>query len=179
MSIFQVDACKGRVLRNSPTSITIEGQITMPTATSKLHFLAAAPPDFRESYSGSGLPFASPKMAFDNTPNHGEMDIDSRGNFSITMMTPNSYYTGHGTVLVPPIVYVTYTETTGKTRTVSIKVDDSIPYRTLTYPNSRTSASFYDIDLPIRSQEQILRDAAYPCETMHVPENHWGLKPPM
>ena len=54
----------------------------------------------------------------------------------------------------------------------------------LTYPQtpitiSRESPKFYDggFQMPIRTQEQILRDSAYPSNNK-MPKNFWGLKPP-
>ena len=32
--------------------------------------------------------------------------------------------------------------------------------------------------LPVRTQEQVLRDSGYP-EDNRMPDNFWGLKPPM
>ena len=36
---------------------------------------------------------------------------------------------------------------------------------------------YYNPDLPIRTQEQILIDSAYPCSNQE-PNNFWGLTPP-
>ena len=45
----------------------------------------------------------------------------------------------------------------------SFKLSGGIPYRTLTYPEKRNSPMFYNgrDKLPIRTQEQILRDYSY------------------
>ena len=67
----------------------------------------------------------------------------------------------------------------------TIQIDDGIPFRTLTYPappsqNPRDGPMFYHCQrnqLPIRGQEQILRDGGYP-EVNMMPTNFWGLKPP-
>ena len=68
----------------------------------------------------------------------------------------------------------------------TIKIDEGIPFRTLTHPSPpselpRNSAMFYycpGSKLPVRSQEQVLRDSEYP-ETNNMPKNFWGLKPPL
>lgn len=68
----------------------------------------------------------------------------------------------------------------------TIQLDDGIPFRTLTYPappskNPRTSPMFYHCNrnqLPVRGQEKLLRDSGYP-ESNKMPDNFWGLKPPM
>ena len=82
--------------------------------------------------------------------------------------------------MVPPTVYVYYKNTNGVQRNIPIQVSQGIPFRTLTYQPNRKDAMFYKWgwSLPIRTQEQVLRDSGYPqCNTMDV--NHWGLKPPM
>lgn len=180
---FDIDQCRGHMRRHiSSTEVTIEGRLTIPGRSpgSTVSYLAAAPPDFRSSFSGSGLPFTSPAMALENTPNKGTAPLNPTDQtFQITIQMPNSYYAGHGTVLVPPTLYITYTLPTGKPHTVAVQIDEPIPYRTLTYPNNRTSAMFYDVPLPVRSQEQILLDSAYPQESTLMPQNHWGFKPPL
>ena len=68
----------------------------------------------------------------------------------------------------------------------TIQIDEGIPFRTLTYPsppskNPRTSPMFYHCGknkLPIRGQEQVLRDSGFP-EVNKMPNNFWGLKPPL
>ena len=60
----------------------------------------------------------------------------------------------------------------------TIQIDEGIPFRTLTYPsppskNPRTSPMFYHCgknQLPIRGQEQVLRDSGYP-EVNKMPNN--------
>jgi hypothetical protein len=55
--------------------------------------------------------------------------------------------------------------------------DEIIPYRSLGYPLLRKTQkeAFYHRKLPIRSQEQIIRDSQYPN---HEHTSFWGLKPP-
>lgn len=68
----------------------------------------------------------------------------------------------------------------------TIQIDEGIPYRTLTHPappskNPRNSPMFYYCSknkLPVRTQEQVLRDGGYP-EVNKMPDNFWGLKPPL
>ena len=68
----------------------------------------------------------------------------------------------------------------------TIQIDDGIPFRTLTYPSPpskapRDSPMFYYCGrnkLPIRSQEKVLRDSGYPSVNK-MPDNFWGLKPPL
>ena len=68
----------------------------------------------------------------------------------------------------------------------TIQIDEGVPFRTLTYPappsnNPRDSPMFYYCNkskLPVRTQEQVLLDSGYP-EVNDMPNNFWGLKPPL
>lgn len=174
---FSSAECSGLVQRIAHSDIVVEGKFNFAVKDGRVSYIAASPADFRASYTGSALPFTSPEMALQGTPNKGTLQLDSENGFQMTLKLPNSYYSGHGTVLVPPTVYLTFATSEAPERTVAVKLNEPLPYRTLTYPNGRTSAMFYDVPLPVRSQEQILRDAAYPSHSMQMPQNHWGLKP--
>jgi hypothetical protein len=149
----------------------------------KVFYIASAPPEFRASYSGSGLPYANPSQAFDNTENQGTITLDHMGKSEIRISYPNAYYAGLGTDYIPPTVYLNYNNGFSD-KVVSIKLSDGIPYRMLTYPIRgtvpRKDVMFYNgmWELPVRTQEQVLRDSAYPpLNKMHA--NFWGLKPPV
>jgi hypothetical protein len=62
-----------------------------------------------------------------------------------------------------------------------INLGEGIPFRTLTWPVQRDwnkGALFYKVDgLPVRTQNQILLDSAYPIVNK-MPANFWGLTPP-
>ena len=68
----------------------------------------------------------------------------------------------------------------------TIQIDSGTPFRTLTYPSPpskqpRDSPMFYYCNrnsLPVRSQEQVLRDSGFP-NMNRMPDNFWGLKPPL
>jgi hypothetical protein len=165
--------CKVSVDRQAKvTKIIVNFEDTLDGNT--FQFIAANPADHRASFSGSALPFPSPDFALEGTPNRGEMTL-SNGTATLLLVLPNSYYAALGTVLIPPTVYITYS-IRGLSKTVAIKVDDPIPFRTLTYNAGRTDASFYQQHLPVRSQEAIIRDSAYPEKT---PSDFWGKKPAM
>lgn len=164
----------------SNKDIRLKCRISEKVTDNVVNVIAASPPEFRSSYSGSGLPFSSPVQAFDNTPN--KMTVVLKNNeFVVDLYMPNSYYAGLGSVVIPPTVYVSYNNGYAD-KVVSIKVSDSIPYRLLSYPAEMTAprknAEFYSnhFNLPVRTQEQILRDAGYP-ENNKMHSNFWGLKP--
>ena len=149
-----------------------------------LKFWAASPPTYGSNFSGSGLPFPNEEVAFEKSENIGSSDI-LNGNFSFSLRVPNSYYTNMGTVYVNPEVQIqVYDRNTNKpvSEIQHINLGEGIPYRTLTYPAQRNwnhGPLFYKKDIlpPIRTQEQILLDSAYP-KTNKVPNNFWGKKPP-
>lgn len=157
-------------------TLTITFKSGVNPDASQMEYIAAAPVERRASYTGSGLPFSSAQMAFDNTPNKGSIQMNTYTH-EIVVKSPNSYYSGHGTVLIPPTVYFSFIQN-GKHRKVSVKLNDGVYYRTLTYPSQRTGAMFYDNvqNLPVRSQEQVLRDSAYPQDLSTV-KTFWNLKP--
>lgn len=156
-----------------------------PLGASTVEYVAAAPPDYRMSFSGSALPFANADQAFANTPNKGSVTVHSGSNTcTLELMMPNSYMVKLGTIQVPPTVFVSFIKANGQKQVVPVKLSEPVPFRMLTYPSGpftrpRVDAMFYDNpDVPIGTQEQILRASAYP-DVMKMPENFWGQKPPM
>lgn len=160
--------------------VKISGKVNEHVKDNVLTFAASTPPDRRTSFSGSGLPFPNAAIAFGHSPNMGSIKLGHGNVFSIEMQTPNSYYIGLGTLLIPPTIYFSY-HNGYTTKQHRIKLFNGIPYRTLTYPGQRTSTSFYPsiLGLPVRGQEEILRSSAYPCDTMREYEKFWGERPPV
>ena len=182
MSVFDNVYCTGKfgpLGDEASHDMIVVGKIKEYAKNDMIHYFAASPPDYRATYTGSGLPFANQSQAFDNSPNIGAVKLIDN-TFEIKLMYPNSYYVGLGTVYVPPSVFIKYVNIEGVERTFVVRVSDGIPYRTLTYPSSRKNAMFYKDgwQMPVRTQEQILRDSDYPPKNM-MPTNHWGLKPPL
>lgn len=146
---------------------------------------AAAPVDRNQSFSGSGLPFANPEMAFTN--NSVVLDNYNSSDFKVTLLEPNAFYEQGGAVYVPPTVFVRV-ESISKPSMVAYshkKLDEiAVPYRALQYTMpkdvaQRKSCEFYAgrEKLPQRTQYQILLDSAYPCKDT-MAKNFWGQKPP-
>lgn len=188
---YEVGTCKGQITFHNRHDITIEGTIDGTVRGGIIKYEAANPMDRLSSFSGSGLPFVNYQQAFDNTPNSGEMELSINNSFSVDILMPNSYYIGLGTVLVHPTLFIKYNNGDNEI-VLPIKVNNPVPYRSLTYPMSTNHASrknslFYKgmKDLPVRTQEQILRDSGYP-ETFNekpkhknIPVNFWGARPPV
>jgi len=185
---FDDDFCNGVVESQQKGNIVVKGNLKIPQSNVKIVYWAANPPDFGYSFSGSGLPWYSPDQAFSNMINAGSV-ITSGSSFEFKLFYPNSYYVGLGSVYVPPQVYIKICDPNIKSNVQVIKLGEGLPYRTLTYPappskNHRNNPLFYSNEnIPsVRTQEQILRDSAYPVFNIKppkMPDNFWGLKPPV
>jgi len=187
MSIFEFifdNNCKGYVLNNGEGEYVVKGSVPTKTNDATLLFWAANPADYLTSFSGSGLPFPNAEIAYENTTNKGATKI-SGGVYQFRVRFPNAYYSGLGSVYVEPCVHIKVCEEGGDNKIYTVNLSNGIPFRSLTYPPTqpgtapRTSPLFYAgrDELPMRTQEQILRDSGYP-EKNTMPQNFWGLKPP-
>ena len=180
LQAFNTPGCSGSLTTNGVGDITVKGSVKSGASDAKVIFWAASPPNYRQSYSGSGLPFPNPEMAYENTPNKGIVRAVN-GNFSIKMFFPNSFYIDLGTTYVPPHINFEVCEGNNK-KSFAVQIGEGIPYRTLTYAppggRSRTDPFFYkQADTPdFRTQEEILRESAFPSENKYAPD-YWGGKP--
>lgn len=177
---FESGSCFCKIYFKSD-KIQIKGNIRESVKDFSIMYSACSPVDKRTSLSGSGLPYANVDMAFGNSPNKGVVNLGQDNFFNIEMQMPGSFYEHLGTILIPPTVFIKYNNGVSNI-TIDIPIAYPVPYRLLTYPseftNPRLGADFYYNNLPVRSQEMILRDSAYP-ELNKMEENFWGLKPPM
>lgn len=159
----------------------LNSSISLPP-DAKIKYWAANAPTFNGSFSGSGLPYPNENVAFTKSKNSGLCKING-DNFSFDIKFPNSYYKNMGTLYVDPEVKIQVVDKNGNgiSKIQSIKVGDGIPFRTLTWPVQRNwnkgPMFYYNPNLTVRSQYQILLDSAYkPNEP--VPNNFWGSVPP-
>lgn len=170
---FETVYCKGDINVLDDYDVIINATITDKLTSDYVSFVAPAPCDRGNSFSGSCLPFANKEQAFYNTPNAGQVKV-SNNEFTIKLSRPNSYYSDFNTLQKPHVQFVY-----NGNRVVDIELnEEKIAYRSLQYPELRTSSKvdFYNRKLPIRSQEQILRDSEYNERKEH--HSFWGLKPP-
>jgi hypothetical protein len=178
--VVEPPTCQGAVFYEGDGSYIVKGMIQTNTANAKLLFWAANPATRGYSASGSGMPYPSPEMAFEDTPNRGVVPI--RGNyFEFRLHLPNAFYVGLGTHYIAPCVFVKVCENGSDGKIHKISISTGIPYRTLDHPAQRYEKQqmFYHgrDSLPQRTQEQILRDSAYPEASKGVyrtPSNFWG-----
>ena len=169
--------CKYVVENPGKGEFIVRGHIA--GGSQKIVYYASNPATYNSSFTGSGLPFPSPEVAFEGTPNHGTITTGADGSFEFNIFYPNSYYMALGTIYIGPHVFV---KACGSDDVHSIYLGDGIPYRMLTYPSPpytapRTSPMFYAKGgrqmPPTRTQEQILRDSAYPDKNK-MDANFWG-----
>mgnify|MGYP001177076969 FL=1 len=162
------------VLRPNPKAVILKCKLAKWDKTTSVSYKAANSADYRQSYTGSGLPFPDAIVAMDNTDNKGTIKPSSK-EFVIKLKYPNSYYSHLGTRLILPHVHLSVKQN-NKIQSTNIQLGENAPFRTLTYqtnPVPRISPNFYSrkaVKMP-RSQEQILRDSGYSLET---PKNFWG-----
>tara|TARA_B100001057_G_C22850385_1_gene950741 strand:+ start:2242 stop:2796 length:555 start_codon:yes stop_codon:yes gene_type:complete len=180
-TLFNNEVCSGSITDQGDGDIQIDGRINS-LGNGKLYYWAAAPPTYGTSFSGSGHPYANPIMAYDQTTNKGLVETKN-GNFTIRIKYPNAYYVGLGSLYVPPHVNFKMCSNGSEDKYFSVKIDNGIPFRTLTYPSPpsnkpRISPMFYyECEKGARSQEQILRASGYPDVNV-MPDNFWGDRPP-
>ena len=162
--------------------LIIRGQIRNADSNAYIVFWAANPPGRLTSYSGSSLPYPNAQVAYESSPNRGTVKIQSDGAFSFSVRAPSGYYTGLGSVYMKPHVYIQVNTKDTIGTPILVRTGEGTPFRLLTYPPipetaPRCSPLFYagSDTQPVRTQEQILRDSAYPHK---MPANFWGLRPP-
>jgi hypothetical protein len=181
---FNKDVCSGTIASLPSGDVIVNGSLKIKSAPgTKVFYWAATPPTNGISFSGSGMPYPNPLVAYDRTPNKGVVDV-MNGTFSVTMKYPNAYYIGLGSLYVPPHINFKVVSPGDEDRYFSVQVDDGIPFRMLTYPapptkNPRISPLFYmpcEAQKQARGQEAILRASAYPA-THTMPDNFWGDRP--
>lgn len=175
-------SCNGLVIDEGMGEYTVKGKIN-DYNNNTLIWWAGNPPTYITSYSGSGLPYPNSEIAYENTINKGMVKTDDKGNFQFNVMYPNTYYMGLGTNPVEPCCHIKKCGTDDD-QIHTIKLGHGVPFRMLTYPpiksydRPRHNVMFYSgrDKLPVRSQEQILRDSGYPLNNI-MPKDFWGLTP--
>lgn len=167
------------VIRRNPSNrtVTIVGKITGLNGPMKIYWAGAAPTTRGIGFAGAGLPYPNHEIAFQNTPNRGEVESND-GNFNITLVDiPNGYFSGLGSIYVPPTIEFYCVEKGGKSFVTSLWINDtSTPYRWLNgspatmrpeldTPDSTGRAMYYfgREEIPIfTNQEAQLRAKGYP-----------------
>jgi hypothetical protein len=149
--------------------------IDVPIDNNTIFYIAAGPPNYMTTYSGSGLPFYSKEQALFNTPNKGKVIVDTNNEAIIKLYYPNSYNEDVGNIVVKPHVTLFYYSNSIIVEK-KIILSKGIPFRSLSHPNIRNGPEFYSNDIPTQTQESILRFSQYPSTDLHY-KNFWGGKP--
>lgn len=186
----QGDGVIAEVRRDVNGRIAIQGQLTKTQGQKQsIRWMAPTGAHRTSSFNGSGLPYHDADQAFDNTTNKGL--IESRdGSFKIFMdKMPSAYYTGLGSVYVPPVVMLETRLSNGESgsyRTHFFLSPLGVPFRwTAGSPpgprvdqgpeeNGRAMYYFGREELGLfQNQEAQLRYKGYPClaASEQLPDN--------
>lgn len=177
----QYHDCDINIRFNGSGNFIVDGD-TNNMGAALVRYWASAPPTYSLSFAGSGLPYPNESTAFEKTPNLGVANIQG-GKFQFALEYPNSYYDNMQKTLIGPQVQFVFCDKDGKniSETHVAKLGNGIPFRSLTWPMKRDwniGPLFYcNNNLPVRTQEQILRDSGYPPTNVE-PDNFWGKIPP-
>jgi hypothetical protein len=180
--LFNKDMCQGTISYQGTGELVVRGIVKNSTPNTQMYFWAAAPPTKGISFSGSGMPYPSPLVAYDRTPNKGVVSV-ANGQFQFSLKHPNAYYIGLGSLYIPPHINFKLCSPGQADHYFSVQIDDGIPFRMLTYPapptkKPRLNPMFYcEPEKGARSQEAILKASAYPS-SYSMPDNFWGYRPP-
>jgi hypothetical protein len=172
------DGIVADVSRSVNGKVHVSGQVTTYGATSmSIRWMAAKCAHRNTSFSGSGLPYHSPEQAFDNSPNKGLIHSPD-GSFELELMSlPSAYYTGLGSIYVPPAILFEISTGRGKFTTHLFLSPEGVPFRWVAgaVPGPRVAPNenemgrsmFYsgreELGL-FQNQEAILRYKGYPSK---------------
>ena len=125
-----------------------------------VEYIAAAPPDYRQTFTGSGLPFANIYQAYHATPNKGRVVLDNK--HAVLRLQNPSAYLDQKWMRTDPHVLVRFTSD-GVLRIVDVKIGPGVHSRDILYNVKRTGPEFYDRESIVQNQETLLRACAYPA----------------
>ena len=168
------------VVRRNPAngSVNINGRVTgLGPQPQTIYWQAAAPVTRGIGFAGSGAPYPNREIAFENTPHTGKVE-STDGSFSIQLKDiPAGYYSGLGSIYVPPMVEFISVLKDGTKFASNLWVTDvAVPYRWIagapatlrpSVPDNESMgrAMYYEgrDQLPLfENQEALLRARGYP-----------------
>jgi len=127
---FSFNDCVGELYIVNNEHYQIKGTYT-GSGSKKMYFWAASPPNYIQSFNGSGLPFPNPEIAYENTPNKQIINLDNpktMNQFEIDFYYPNSYYHEQGRVYVPSHINFCFDKNGNKHK---VFLNQDIPARSL------------------------------------------------
>lgn len=126
----ELDNCQSPVPQQSNGDFVLKGRIKPhQNPNSVVKYWAANPIDRRDSFVGSGLPFATSEMAYENTTNVGAVKAVN-GEYTIRMWFPNCFYVDLGRTLLPPHVLIKVCDANDEIE--AVVVGDTPKHRLLT-----------------------------------------------
>jgi len=127
--------------------VEISGILKNPAAYKRKVITAPNPPDRRNSYSGTALPFPCETIAFENTINYKEIDS---GVINTKFIYPNSYYAPNGIDKIKSPIMIIIDD-----KKIVYELEDACPLKTLR-DRVRGNPSFYalkEVLLPVATAE--------------------------
>jgi hypothetical protein len=141
--------------------LRLNGAVSNPNKYNNMYVIAANPIDRMINYSGSGLPFPCPTIAFENTPNY--YTIGKNGVIKCLFEIPNSYYNMETQEKIVPTIFVALKKNDDDIKFYQVKLNDTLPLKTsVTYRKGfEEGVDFYAkkdlLDIP-KNQEDLLRN---------------------
>lgn len=124
-----------------------------------VRYMAAAPPDSRTSFSGSGLPAPDIFHAFSGGHTCGTAHIGQNGTIELTIPSPNAFWINCGMTMMPPSVFFVYKQHNGRTVLKEVTMlNEVVPYRDI----MRTQHVWGHPSNLVTTQEDKLRQTEYP-----------------
>ena len=168
------------VVRRNPSdgSVTVTGRISgLGITPQTILWQGAAPVTRGIGFAGSGQPYPNRQIAYEGTPNKGKVE-SADGSFTIQLADiPAGYFSGLGSVYVPPAVEFLSKARNGQKFTATLWINDTAaPYRWISgapatlrpevdTPDSTGRAMYYNgreqLSL-FENQEAALRARGYP-----------------
>jgi hypothetical protein len=141
--------------------IMLSGIVKDAPLYEKMIVIAANPIDRMMNYSGSALPFPSPSIAFEGTPNYYEIGND--GSIDTKFLRPNAFYGSDTYMRIEPSVFVKlYKKMNEEPITIQFKLKDTHPLKSVFYRKERNELGpqFYERKsdiIGVRSQYEIIK----------------------
>lgn len=133
--------CSGTIYSNKNGNFKIKGTVDSGLGKTSLKYWAPNPSTCLYSISGNGLPYPNEEIAYENTPNKGEIILNS-GKFEINILYPAGYYTQQGEVYVPPHVNFLLC---GSNQVVRVQLPFDTPFRSLGFNLANHSREFQPV----------------------------------
>jgi hypothetical protein len=169
------DSDKHYLNKNYPGEFNIKIKTQYPDDSAILYW-ACNPPIYMSSFTGSGLPFSNPDIAFENTPNIGLSRVVN-GIILINISFPNSFYTNFGNKIIEPTLFYRLFDDKNS-KVISFNLKNRIPYRGEYFDKNKGVLNYYNNqNCGITNQENILRSYGYPKKNK-ISDNFWGNKKP-